>query len=384
MTNSSRQFALKSFAASLLLVILCGCGSDPAKEYKKGEVAFENSDYNTAVERFSSVLETSPDNVDALVMLARSEFALAHLDKADDALNRASATNGTDADIIELKAQIAFYRKDYKAATGYYAQLASNPDFDDETRSRGWTGLGAVDFFMIGLHPDVQRYRHESRVKFLQAVILDRRNASARYHLGRLYRDTFQYLEAAKDEFDIYVHLQPVVDKRVKRIRDEVLPSLKDEIARNSVPTSRVDSPACASFLKQGDDAYRRKNWKAAVTAYSKAYKKDSGSFPAVVGLARSYAHSARTAFNRDQALKMYLVACKVRPSAIGTYIEAGDYAVMVGKPATAVELYSRALASNPESKPAVKGLILALTKSGDSQAASVYRGYLRTLSDAK
>lgn len=384
MTNFSRQFALKSLAAAALLAVLSGCGSDPGKEYRKGMSAFENADYKTAVEKFSEVLSQTPDNVDALVMLARSELAFGNPDKADAALAKAAETNGGDADIIELAAQIAFFRKDYKTAVRHFARLASDDGFGAETKAIGWTGLGVVDFVMIGLHPDVARYRHESRVKFLQAITLDRRNASARYHLGRLYRDTFQYLDAARDEFDMFVHLEPVADERVKKIKNEVLPSLKDEIARNSASSSRVDSPACAAFLKKGDDAYRRKNWKAAITSYAKAFKKDPGSFPAAVGLARSYALSNRSKFERAEAMKMYLAACKIRPSAIRTFIEAADYALNSGNSATAVELYSRALAANPVSKSAVEGLILALTKSGDTQAASVYRGYLRTLSKTK
>ena len=384
MTNFSRQFALKGFAASFLCLILCGCGSDPAKEYAKGVRAFENGDYGFAVEKFRGVIGHSPENVDALVMLARSEFAVGAFDKAEEALTKASATNPDDIDIIELSAQIAFYRKDYKGATGYYARLASGDGFDGETRARGWTGLGVIDFLMIGLHPDKARFRHESRVKFLQAIILDRRNASARYHLGRLYRDTFQYLEAARDEFDVFVHLSPVADERVKKIKNEVLPSLKSEIARSSAPSSRVDSPGCASFLKQADAAFRRKSWKSAITAYAKAFKKDPGSFPAAVGLARAYVHSNRSGFERGEAMKMYLAACKIRPSAISTYIEAAQFALVSGKPATSVELYSRALAAKPASKAAVEGLILALTKTGDAQAASVYRGYLRTLSNAR
>lgn len=384
MTNSSPRYALKLFAALAAAAALTGCGSDPAKEYGKGRTAFDNAEYTEAVECFTKVLETEPGNVDALVMLARSEFALGDLAAAKAALNKAALTNKDDVDVIELTAQIAFFQKDYKLASRSYARIASDMSLDAATRSIGWTGMGIVDFVMIGLAPDVTRYRHESRVKFLQAVVLDRRNASARYHLGRLYRDTFQYLDAAKDEFSAYVHLEPVVDDRVRKIKDDVLPSLKKEIAMNSEPTSHVDSPACAAFLKTGDAAFRKKQWKSAITAYSKALKKDPSSFPAAAGLARSYARSDRNKFERDEAMDAYLKACKIRPSAISLYLEAADHAVRTGKFATAVELYSRALAANPSSKPAVEGLISSLTRTGDTLAASVYRGYLRTLSQPK
>ena len=382
--NFLPQSALKSLILAASLVFLFGCGIDPDKEFTQGTKAFENADYSLAVKRFRNVVTQSPDNVDALVYLARSEFALARLDEAAKALEKASITNGGDADIIELSAQIAFFNKDYKLATKHYARLASDPNFDAQTRSKGWAGLGVIDFMMINLHPEVLRYRHESRVKFLQAIVLDRRNPSARYYLGRLYRDTFHYLEAAKDEFDVFVHLSDSVDNRVKKVKNEVLPMLKEEILRSSSISSRVDSPICASFLKQGDDAFRSKNWKSAITSYLKAFKSDSGSFPAAIGLARAYARSNRSKLERTEAMKMYLSACKLRPSAIAIYIESAQFALSVGNVATAVELYSRALAANPTSKSAVDGLVLALTKSGDTQAASVYRGYLRTLGKTK
>lgn len=385
MTNFSLRFALNGLLAVAFFSFLCGCGTDPVKEYEKGDSAFKNADYKTAAERFREVVELSPDNVDALVMLARSEFALGDVDAAGKTLQKAAVTNGGDPDILELTAQIAFFCKDYDRATKTFARLATDTRFDAATRSIGWTGMGIVDFVKIGLHPEVSRYRHESRVKFLQAVTLDRRNASARYHLGRLYRDTFQYLDAAKDEFSAYVHLETVNDGRMRKIKNEVLPSLTEEIKRQSASLSAsADSVACASFLKKGDDFFRRKQYKNAALSYSKALRKDSGSYPAAVGLARSYARSNRTRSEQEESLKAYLVACKIRPSAITTYLEAADMAIRIGSSATAVELYSRALAANPVSKPAVEGLVSALTRSGDTQAASVYRGYLRTLTKSK
>lgn len=384
MTNFSRRFALNALLTAAFCSFLCGCGTDPVKEYEAGRAAFDDTDYKTAAEKFTRVLEVAPGDVDALVMLARSEFALGDLDAAKAAVDKAAATNKDDVDIIELTAQIAFFRRDYALASRSYARIASDMSLDPATRSIGWTGMGVVDFVMIGLKPDVPRYRHESRVKFLQAVMLDRRNASARYHLGILYRDTFQYLDAARDEFAAFVYLEPVIDERVRKIKEDVLPGLKKEIAQNAHPSSRVDSPACAAFLKTGDDAFRKKHWKSAISAYSKALKKDPGSYPAAVGLARSYVRSNRSAFERNEAMNAYLTACKIRPSAISTYLEAGDVALRTGNAATAVELYSRALAANPASKPAVEGLISSLTKTGDTQAASVYRGYLRTLSKPK
>ena len=385
MTNSLRQFALKSFAASLLSVILCGCGSDPAKDYAKGKEAFDNADYKTAVECFTDVVENSPDNVDALVMLARSEFALGNLDAADAAIKKVSSSSADDVDVVELTAQIAFYRKDYKASADAYKKLVLNHDLDPSIRSIGWTGLGIIDFVKIDIEPQSARLPHEARVKFLQAIMLDRRNSSAHFHLGYLYRDAFHCYDAAKEEFSLFLHLEKSVDDRVKRVKNEVLPSLEEEIKKRAqTNVSRIDTVGCASMLRKGDDFFRRGKLKDAADAYAKALKANPASYQAAMGQARSYVRLNRNRSDREQALTAYLTACKIRSYAIATYIEAADFALRIGNTATAVRLYSQALAASPTSVKAVQGLIDSLTKSGDIQAASVYRGYLRTLSRTK
>lgn len=385
--NFLQQSALKSYFVLALAISLSGCSisSDPVKDYEKGKVAFENAEYKMAAECFTEVIEKAPENIDAYVMLARSEFALGNLDAAATALNKAAKTNGDDIDIIELSAQIAFYRKDYKLATKSYARLASNTNLDPSARSIGWTGLGIVDFVRIDDDKNSSRY-HEARVKFLQAITLDARNASARYYLGCLYRDTFQYLEAARDQFRAFIYLEKDDTKRVKYVQNVILTSLNEEIKKRSEPNiARIDTVGCASMLKKGDDFFKRKKYKDAITSYMKALKSNPVSYAAAIGLARAYARVNRSRQDNDRTLDAYLVACKIRPSEINTHIEAGDFALRIGKSATAVELYSRALASSPTSVKSVQGLINAFDKShNDSQAASVYRGYLRTLTKVK
>ncbi len=383
MTNFFQRFVLKYCFAVVLSLFLagCGCQSDPELGYAKGLNAFENADYKTAAENFASVVGQEPGNVDALVMLARSECALGNYDAAASAIEKASETNGGDVDIIELTAQIAFYRKNYKDATRAYHRLALNPEFTPEVRSIGWAGLGAIDFFMIDKQQPSSTLIHEARVKFLQAISLDNKNAVAHYHLALLNRDSFHYLDKARDEFSAYLYLEDVADERVNRVKSEVLPALKDEIKRYSESSDDdVDLRGCAAMLKKGKTYFDRKKYKEAIDAYTRALKCNPNSYQAALDLARSYVCINRSRYDADQALKAYQTACKIRPSAIKLHIEAGALAMSIRKWAVAVELYSRALAANPTSVEAVKGLVSALDKQGDSKAASVYRGYLRTL----
>jgi tetratricopeptide (TPR) repeat protein len=130
----------------------------------------------------------------------------------------------------------------------------------------------------------------------------------------------------------------------------------------------------------KGKTYYDRKQYKEAVDAYSRALKCNPNSYQAALDLARSYVSVNRSRYDKEHALKAYQKACKIRPSAIKLHLEAGNLAMRIEKWAVAVELYSRALSASPTSVEAVKGLVAALEKQGDSQAASVYRGYLRTL----
>ena len=382
-TNFFQQFVHKCCFAVVLSLFLygCGCQSDPELGYAKGQSAFDNADYKTAAENFAAVVEQDPGNIDALVMLARSECALGNYDAAASAVEKAAETNGGDVDIIELSAQIAFYRKDYKQATKAYHRLAGNLELSPAVRSVGWAGLGAIDFFMIDKQQPSSTLIHEARVKFLQAIFLDNKNATAHYHLALLNRDSFHYLDKARDEFSAYLYLEDVVDERVNRVKNEILPSLKDEIKKSAESANDdVDLRGCAAMLKKGKTYYDRKQYKEAVDAYSRALKCNPNSYQAALDLARSYVSVNRSRYDKEHALKAYQKACKIRPSAIKLHLDAGNLAMRIEKWAVAVELYSRALSASPTSVEAVKGLVAALEKQGDSQAASVYRGYLRTL----
>ena len=78
------------------------------------------------------------------------------------------------------------------------------------------------------------------------------------------------------------------------------------------------------------------------------------------------------------KALESYRQACSLNPSAVSTFLVAGDLAARLGMHAQAVEIYSRAVAASPAKLEALDGLIRALRRVGgraaDAQAYQSYR----------
>ena len=257
-----------------------------------------------------------------------------------------------------------------------------------QTRATGWAGLGVVDYVQVGLNPSRGELRDKARTELLRATQLDKRNAAARYHLGRLYRDAFGFIEAAKEQFDFFVHLQTdVADARVQRVQREVLPSLRDEIAKKAASrpgASGRDAVGCTASLAKADAFLRKRQGKEARTAYADALKKDPLSYPAAIGLARTCEVIDKSRNGQNEAYKAYCTACELSPSAVKTHIAAGDLAMKLESYANATRLYSRAVAASPADITAIDGLIRALRKSGNAKSAAVYQRYRDTLPKRK
>ena len=382
MTKSSLRSALKALSFAVAAALLAGCGIDAGKEYAKGARAFADREYETALRHFGLVLKERPGDVDALVMLARCEFAHGRrLSAALSHLKDAAASNAFDSDIIELFAQIAFYSRDYASAEKHYSRLAADSSRPASVRAIGWAGLGVIDFMKIGQKADASSvYRDTARVKFLKAIELDARNASARYHLARLYRDSFNYLDVSKEQFEMFVYLEKDDVERLRKVREEIIPSLKDDIAKRaaSLPgVSRKDPVACAEFLKKADQHYAKKDYKKSNALYSEALRRDPTSYAAAMGAVKTLHRPGASRRDLEAALEAYRKACSIRPTSIKTLTETGDLAVSMGKTALATELYSRALALTPSSRDVLGKYVACLARAGNRGAAAAYSGYL-------
>ena len=372
----SQSSALKCASAVLAATIL-GCGPrDGSKEFCEGKEAYELRDLKRAEKFFERSVVLAPQDADRLLYLARTELELGELAKAQEAISRAAENSDGDADVALLESQIAWYAKDYAAASSGFADIANDLKLEASVRAQGWAGLGVVEMTCDN--------HHLARVAFLRALRLDRRNAAAWYHLGLLYRDGFGYLEAALEQFEIFVRLEEEASPRVQKAQRTIIPALKEQISRAAMERPGVakrNSSVAATSIAAAESALKKGNAKAAREAYQQAFAADPLSYPAALGLAKAWEKTDASKAGQQKAFENYRIACMLRPSAVSTFLTAGSLAAKLGLTLQAIEIYSRAVAANPASLEAIDGLIRALRKSGGkAKVAEAYQGYRDSL----
>ena len=370
MTSFSRSSAL---SAAALALAVAGCGpKDGVKEYEAGRAAYGARSCEKAERLFAKSLQYAPENVDALVMLASVQRDLGKMSEAAETIAKAEALSPGSADVVLLDAEIAFHLADYARSAKLFRDVAEDAEATPEARSLGWTGLGIVE--MTSEHRDL------ARIAFLRAIRLDRRNPSARYHLGLLYRgDSFGYLDAALEQFEIFVRLGEKADPRAQHAQRVIIPGIKEDIARRAASrrgAEKRDSAASAAALARAAASMKKGNYKTARSEYEAAYKADVLSYPAALGLAKAWEKTDATNAGRQRTLDWYKEACSLKPGAISTFLAAGELAAKMGQHATAAELYSRAVAANPSDISAIDGLIRALRRTGSGKVADAYQSY--------
>ena len=369
--NFSLRYAL---SATLAVLALSGCTpTDGAKELDQGRAAYELHDLKKAEKLFEKSVALSPENVDALVCLARVKLDLGDPEAAREWIGKAAVLAGGDVDVRFVQAHVAWVLKDYSVAAKLFAGIADDAALAPEVRAQGWAGLGVVE--MSRENPDI------ARCAFLRAIRLDRRAAAAWYHLGLLYRDAFGYQEAALEQFEIFVRLEEAASPRVQKVQQKVIPAIKEAISRAAAErpgVSKRDSAACATEISRAAAALKKNDFRTARQRYQAAVAADPLSYPAALGLAKAWLKTDATKAGQVKALESYKHACALRPGAISTFLEAGTLAARIGMHAQAVEIYSRAVAADPASLDALDGLIRALRRVGgrtkDAQAYQLYR----------
>jgi len=382
-TNSSPSSADRgAFApsiAALPLVIalaIAGCGpKDGVKEYDAGQAAYQSRSLEKAEKLFEKSLRYAPENLDALVMLARVQCDLGKMQEAGETIAKASGMQPAAPDVALLDAEIAFHLHDDARAVKRFSDVAGDASAGAEAQSLGWTGVGIVEMSC--------NRRDYARIAFLRAIRLDRRNASARYHLGLLYRgDSFGYLDAALEQFEIFVRLGEKADPRALHAQRVIIPGIKEDIARRAMErcSGHRNADASAKRLANAEAAWKKGNYKTARDEYAAAAKEDVLSFPAMIGLAKAWEKTDSTPAGRQRTLDSYKAACALKPSSVSTLLKTGDLAVRMGQHATAVEVYSRAVAANPADISAIDGLIRALRKTGKGKIADAYQTYRATI----
>ena len=373
-----RRIVFAGAAVFAAVSFLAGCGKgDGSKELAEGKRAYKVRDFRKAENFFAKSLQRSPANVESMLYLGLSKLALGELESAREWAEKAAELDAGGVDVKFLEAQIAWHLKNYPKAEKLFESIAHDGTLPAAERSLGWSGLGIVEMTLDNYHL--------ARVAFLRAIRTDRRNASAWYHLGLLYRDGFGYPQAALEQFEIFVRLNPVADTRVQRVQRTVIPELKEMITRSASErpgASKRDSAASAAAIAKAEAALKKGSLKTAMARYQEALNSDPLSYPAALGLAKTGLKIDSSKKGMGQALENYKLACSLRPGAVSTFIEAANLAARLGHNAQATEIYSRAVAANPSSFDAVDGLIRSLRRSGNkNKVAQAYQLYRDSLS---
>lgn len=377
MTNISRSFVHNRIILAVLLVALSGCGEeDGVDEIAAGRDAYAAGQLEKADRFYEESLAISSTNLSVLVESARIKLELGEIALADERIARAAAMAPNDLDIVELGAQIAYHGKNYDKAKRAYASMAGNRENTPAVQARGWAGLGVIEMTV--------NENDRARISFLRALQLDRSNAAAWYHLGMLYRNSFGYLEAALNQFESYVRLEQHADLRVQKVQREIIPELKDAISRaaSERPGAAMrNSAKCSEELLKAEADWKKKQYKTAKSHYAAALKADPLSYKAAVGLAKVCEVSDTSVEGKKQTLEAYKIACRLRAFAVSTFIVTGDLALNLGQYATAVDLYSRAVAVDPTNITAIDGLIRSLRKAGGKGGiANLYQRYRESI----
>ena len=371
MTSSLRRYALNS-ALVVALAALAGCEKpEGLQELVAARAAYEVRDLKKAEKLLDKSLSHNPTNVEALVRYAMVKVDLGEIPLAEDAIGRAAALAASDLDVRLLSAQIAYHQNDYPKAHRIYAEIASDASLDSKTRAQGFSGQGVVE--LAGNEIDL------ARLSFLKAQRLDVKNAPARYHLGLIYQG-LGYYRYAQEQFEIFVRLAELADRRVQDVQRKTIPIIQDAIARQASErpgVSKRDSAAAATALEAAEAAWNRGHFKTAKLRYQDALAADPLSFQAAIGLAKAWEKTDATAEGQKKMFEYYKTACSLNESSVKTLLTTGELAMKLGHYATAVEVYSRAMAADPANISAIDGLIRALRKAGGKNSiAAAYQSY--------
>lgn len=378
--------------AGLFLLAGCGCSSDSVSTLDAkaaataAENAFAGGDYPTAILCCRQSLSQDAAQADVQVLLARAALRANDLETASTAAADAAALRPKDLAVIQIGAQVACAKDDLEAAFAAYTALAKDETLKPETRSIGWAGRAVVAIRRINgstARNDALSSGDAARLDLLRAIQLNRRNASAYYHLGYLYQNTYGFKQAAIDQYDRYVGLMgESTDSHLDKAK-EAIRSLKAEIAieTEQIPHAKSRNPtACADALRRADAARRKGDLKTAIRTYEAAVKADALSFDAVCNLAECLEKQGAKA-SLESAYRNYRLATVIRRGNARALLGAGRLAERLGYNQSAVTQYSKAVALKWNDLTALDGLIRSLRRCGNRSSANAYQRFRDSLS---
>ena len=352
----NRLFYLCSMA--FLALCVAGCGKDSTAETKEpSSAAAEGANFDSLMRQL----------VDAV---AQKDAA-----KAADAAAKALELQPESAEAHLLAGQAACLGGDYAQAREQFSSVIKEKSLPAALRAKAYAGLGTVEF---------ERHDAESaRILFLHALLLDYKNAAARYYLARIYRDDHFY-EAAEEQFVLFTRMSKPGDALAAKVTAEDMPELKrtgesKRAARFGAGGGNAEQ--AAKLIQEAQALEGKKQFTDAAKKYDAARKADPRSYVAT----RGYARLAKFAEKKDgtrKAIRAYCDAIALKPQSEENYLEAARLARESDQEfrIQAVEILNHAIAHHPQSTRALDLLISALRKTGNTKLSNAWDEYRRAL----
>ncbi len=375
---------LLRYASLVALLMIAGCGDRPASpavptarvddgaaDVAKGLEALAQEDPMAASVAFATAAAKCETNFEARLQLALVKIRLGDVPGANAAAAEALALEPDSAEARLADGQAAYLKKDYKRALADFTAVTGEKSLPAALRSDAWVARGVVEL--------AQTAHDAARISFLRAMRLNRRNASAWYHLGVLSRDTYHFDAAALEQFSMAGALLNPKDERAKKISRDIQPALRRALAAAAAAkpgAAKRDPASSAKLLAEAKTMQGRRMITAALKKYEAAYAADPLSGAAALAFAHLKGLNAKNEADVDKALAAYREAIDQNPAAQAVYLEAARLAYKRGRWTTTVAILDRAVAHDPENHQTLDLLVAALQKAGKARQAEAWKAY--------
>ena len=175
------------------------------------------------------------------------------IDAADAAAKKALELMPDSAEARLVDGQAAYMKKEYKRAIADFDAVVAEKSLPPALRAEALVSRAVVEI--------AQNEFDTARLTLFRALHLDHRNAAAWYHLGLLSRNTYQFDEAAVEQFEMAARLSAPGDPRTKKLSREVIPAIRASLAAAAASrpgAAKRDAGAAAKLIADAE-ALRKK-----------------------------------------------------------------------------------------------------------------------------
>ena len=298
-----------------------------------------------------------------------------NIEAADAAAKKALELMPDSAEARLVDGQAAYMKKEYKRAVADFDAVVAEKSLPAALRAEALVSRAVVEI--------AQNEFDTARLTLFRALHLDHRNAAAWYHLGLLSRNTYQFDEAAVEQFEMAARLSAPGEPRTKKLSREIIPAIRASLAAAAASrpgAAKRDAGAAAKLIAEAEALRKKRQIRAAMKKYEAALAADPFSYPAARELAYLVSLNDKTADGVDKALRAYRVAIDLRPVVQDNYYAAAQLAYANKRWATAVSILDRAIAHDPENHKTLDLYIAALQKAGREKHLNAWKAYRQEL----